>query len=690
MKEKRDAKFYQRQLDLAKKEERKWRDRVKKIIKTYRDEENESGPSKFNILWSNTQTQLPALYSARPKPDVRRRWRGPNPVAREVSTAIERALEFSMDTYDFDRLGEKLVLDALLAGRMVARVRYHPFTEPREIEKISDEESEDAEQREDGMFVSYHQYDEVVYEEVRCYHVPYDKYRQSPADCWADVWWVAYGDNFLTKEEIQEQFGDEFDDVPLTHSDSDDDGDESVMKAQVWELWDKEAKKVVAVVEGYDKLLMKHSDELKLQGFFPQPEPTLLIETPDSLIPIPEYTMYQYQAEELNTITQRISKLVDAMKVKGFYPGEDVAKMQSLMASDENILVPVDGWAAYAEKGGLKGMIDWMPIKEIVDVWQKLVIQREQLMQQIYELIGISDIQRGSSDPRETRGAQELKANFGGRRLRPKQQRIQRFFRDILRIKAEIIAEHFDPKTLQMMTGTEVTMEMRAIMRSDALRSFNIDIETDSTVAPDEEMEKRGVAEFLSAMSNYLGQVMPLVQSQPAAVVPLGKILLWMTRKFKMARDVEQEVEDFIQAFQKMPAQNNGEAEAKMKELEQKLQIMVQEKQKKLEIEENESKSDIARKDRESQADIARKDAEARAKMQRDSAVTAADLRLDEQKGQAQVKAIGDKSKSDEKSKNNVVPMNRSIRLIKNDKGQTTSVEVVDEGGSRTIEVERA
>ena len=674
----RDAKFYLRQLDLADKEERKWRDRAKKILKKYRDEDPDK-VSHFNILWSNTQTQLPALFSARPKPDVRRRWRTENPTGREIATAVERALEFSMDSYDFDRMGEKLVLDILLPGRMVARVRYHPFTTTREVEESylpGDDIPEDAEEQDDGSFLYRREYEEVVHEDVRCYHVPYDKYRQSPANCWDDVWWVAYGDNFLTKDEIIEQFGEEHSEVPLNYCDDDDEeADEyAVKKAQVWEFWDKEAKKVVAVIKGYDKLLMDEDDPLRLRGFFPQPEPAVLIETANSLIPLPEYTMYQFQAEELNDITERISALTKAMQAKGFYPGDDANKINELMKSSENMLVPVDNWAAFAEKGGMKGMIDWMPIKEIADVWQRLLVQRDQLTNSIYELVGISDIQRGATDPRETRGAQELKANFGSRRLQPKQRRIERFFRDILRIKAEIISEHFSPKTLVMMTGTEVTDEMTAIMRSDALRSFTIDIETDSTVMPDEQAEKQGVSEFLTAMSNYLGQVMPIVQAQPAAVEPLGKMLLWMTRKFKIARDVEQEIEDFIQSFQNMPKAQNVEAEAKAKEIEADIQIRQKEFQAKQQLEEMEAQREQARKDREMEAEIARKDREAEAAIRRENAKAAA-------------KSGIDKAEKEEKSKDNVTPINRKIKLVKDENGKTVAVEVTQGEDTQRIEV---
>ena len=225
----KDVKFYERQLELADKHEERFRNRAKKVIRVYKDEPtqktgthaNRDGLSHFNILWANTQTQLPAMYSAQPKPDVRRRWRERSPAGKEIAQAVERALIFSMDSYDFDRLGEKLALDYLLPGRMVARVRYHPFFEEKVISETVDRDVEGAVEQEDGSFIHDRQFRELISEETRAYHVPWDKYRQSPADCWDDVWWVAYGDNFLSKEEIIEQFGEEHEDAPLIFTDED-------------------------------------------------------------------------------------------------------------------------------------------------------------------------------------------------------------------------------------------------------------------------------------------------------------------------------------------------------------------------------------------------------------------------------------------------------------------------------------
>ena len=64
---------------------------------------------------------------------------------------------------------------------------------------------------------------------------------------------------------------------------------------------------------------------------------------------------------------------------------------------------------------------------------------------------------RGQSKASETLGAQELKVQFANVRMNMYVKTVDSFVRDIYRIKAEMIAEHFEPQTLMEITGTKVT-----------------------------------------------------------------------------------------------------------------------------------------------------------------------------------------------------------------------------------------
>jgi hypothetical protein len=68
--------------------------------------------------------------------------------------------------------------------------------------------------------------------------------------------------------------------------------------------------------------------------------------------------------------------------------------------------------------------------------------------QTIYEVTGISDIVRGASKANETATAQQIKGQWAGLRISTRQKRFADFARDLIRLKAEVIAERFDPQTL--------------------------------------------------------------------------------------------------------------------------------------------------------------------------------------------------------------------------------------------------
>jgi hypothetical protein len=122
--------YWMGQEAIAEKEEKKWIDQGRKIVKRYRDERPEATKNthQFNILWSNVQTLIPTLYGRTPKADVERRFKDADPVGRLASTLLERSLEFSLDAFDFDEVMESVVEDRLLPGRGAARVLYVPHS----------------------------------------------------------------------------------------------------------------------------------------------------------------------------------------------------------------------------------------------------------------------------------------------------------------------------------------------------------------------------------------------------------------------------------------------------------------------------------------------------------------------------------------------------------------------------------
>jgi hypothetical protein len=106
-----------------------------------------------------------------------------------------------------------------------------------------------------------------------------------------------------------------------------------------------------------------------------------------------------------------------------------------------------------------------------------------------------------------------------------------------------------------------------SLLRSDKLRGFRIDIETDSTIQSDASDDKQARTEFLTAVTGFIKEGFPIGQMTPEAVPMLGKMLLFAVRGFRAGRDLESTIEEFVDQVEKdaaekakMPPQPNPEA----------------------------------------------------------------------------------------------------------------------------------
>ncbi|MGH6891544.1 MAG: hypothetical protein ACREEP_04735, partial [Dongiaceae bacterium] len=215
-------------------------------------------------------------------------------------------------------------------------------------------------------------------------------------------------------------------------------------------------KQVCFLAKGFDRGLLKKADDpLGLSEFYPCPQPLWFTTTNSDIIPRAEYELYRDQAEEIDTLTTRINNLIRAVRVAGVYDGSNT-KLAQFLNEVENSMTPIDNWTAFAERGGMKGAVDWLPLDMIVGALVQLAEARERIKQELYEVTGIGDIIRGASDPDETATAQRIKGRFAGLRLQDKQARVANFTRDLIELMAEIVAEHFSPETLKLMTGLQL------------------------------------------------------------------------------------------------------------------------------------------------------------------------------------------------------------------------------------------
>jgi hypothetical protein len=580
----------------------KWNARVKKIIKRYRDDTRSSQgneTAKFNILWSNVQTLIPAVYAKLPKADVSRRFGDNDPVSRVASLLIERAVDFEIEHYpDFRATMKECVTDRFLGGRGTAWVRYEPHVKPQGIEDDGLEITEDIEAGEGEP----NRPEEIEYECAPVDYVHWRDFGCSVARTWEEVtqvWrWV-----YMTREALVERFGEEAArKIPLDQGpeplNAYNEQKKNYNRAKICELWDKERNKVVWLCKGLPEVIDERDDPLGLEGFWPCPRPLFATTTSDSLVPVPDFVLYQDQAMELDILSDRIDGLVKALRVRGVYDASQPALQRLMTEGDNNALIPVDKWTGFSEKGGLKGSVDLLPLDTIAQALIQCYQARSDIKAQIYEITGISDIIRGQGAASETATAQQIKGQYAGLRLRSMQEDVALFASDLIRLKAQIICTKFQPETIlqyaaanQMSPSDQqlIPQAMRLI-KDRPLRNFRIEIASDSLVQIDEAQNKRDRLEFIQAYGGFLSQALPVAQASPQMVPMMMELLKYGIGAFKQARGIEGELDTALEQMKQQAQQPkpNPEAEAeqaKMQAEQQKVQAEMQMEQAKLQQE---------------------------------------------------------------------------------------------------------
>ena len=536
----REVKTYEREF-------KRWGERCDKINKRYRDDSriNRSGQvsAKMNMLWSNVQTLVPATFSRTPQPDVSRRFRDNDPVGRVASLILERGLEFEIQHYGDFRAGLKACTqDRFLGGRGTAWVRYEPHFKGADDGAQITEDTEIGEEA--GEVLDY-----------ECAPVDYvhpKDFGHSVARTWEEVTKV-WRRVYMGRPALVERFGADLgnkiplDTCPEELKKSGKSFETEKFQAAIYEGWDKEKKKAYWFAKTMPEILDTRDDPLGLDSFFPCPRPLYATITTESLVPVPDFTLYQDQANMLDVLCDRIEGLIDALRVRGVYNSAIPELARLFTEGTNNTLIPVKDWLAFAEKAGLKGAIDLVELQPIFQALIAAYQAVEQVKSQIYEITGIADIVRGDTQASETATAQQIKGQYVGLRLRTMQQDVAVFATELLRLKAQILCTHFRPETLLQIGAVEQLSEADKqlipqaldLLKQNTLREFRVDVEADSLVQIDENQEKQDRVSFLQAVGQFLKEAVPAGQATPQLVPLLMDLMKFGVTGFKVGRTIE-------------------------------------------------------------------------------------------------------------------------------------------------------
>ena len=552
------AQRWSAELEASKKELGKFHEDADKITRRYLDKRDEwhEETARVNLFWSTMKVLLSLLYARPPRASVARSFLdAEDDQARVAGQIVQRLLNRSFDdnVSNWDAAVRTGIEDWLIVGFGQMWLRYEVQTEEREQPAELDPLTGDE-------LVPASTYEAIVEEDAAVDYIYWKDFFWSPARTWDEVRWVARR-VYMTKDQLVARFGEEIAKVvPLGTLKPRGSNDQTPKhdvwsKAEVFEIWNKEDKKVYWLAKGCEVILDVKDDPLGLESFFPCPKPLAANITSSNFMPRADYIFAQDQFDELDEINTRITWLTRAAKVVGVYDKSADGIQRMFSQAAENQLIPVDNWAMFAEAGGIRGKVEWVPIEAVVSAIDRLRQYRQDKTMQIYEVLGISDIMRGSSKASETAAAQQIKAQFGSTRVQLMQFYIAEWITQALRIKAEIIAKHFQPETIavrsNIMRTPDAPYAQAAIqlIKDEKLAEYRISVEADSMAAMDWAAERDAAVQFMQGLGAFISQVSPVAQQTPGAGPFLLRLMQWAVAKFRVSTEIESVLDQAIGAM---------------------------------------------------------------------------------------------------------------------------------------------
>jgi len=575
------------EFNAAKKAVEKWHKSGGKVVERFLDERDTStsADTRFNYFWANITTQRAMLFGQTPKVSVDRRHADSgDDVARVAGEMLERLLNTDIEgeSDGFATALQCALDDRTLPGLGFLRLRYVAEFEmvPEVLAQVGPDGVE--------LAPAVPCVERKTSEQVESDYVHWRDVLWSPCRVFHEARWFAFRAK-MPRAALLARFGQEVGRaVPLNTKKSEQDGEvnDPRGRADVWEVWSKEHRRVFWFVEGYGAVLDQRADPLGLKGFWPFPRPMMANITTSAFMPRPDYALAQDIYTEIDSVSTRITLLERAIRVAGVYD-KGSPEVQRLLTDspNSNKLYPVENWAAFAEKGGVNGQIAWMPLEQIVSALGVLRDYRRELVDSLFQITGMSDIMRGQAASTSTATEQAIKAKFGSVRMQSAQDEFARFASDAQALKAEIIAKHFDPETIvarsNMASGPDALLAQQAValLKSESAQ-YRIQVKPEAVSLTDFAALKQERAEVIVSLSSFLQAAAPLAQQMPGSLPYLLQMLQWSVSGLRGASQIEGVLDQAIVAAQNAPpAQSQQQPDPKLAQIQLKGQVDMQKAQ---------------------------------------------------------------------------------------------------------------
>lgn len=581
---------------------------------------------RMSIWWQVVQTIIPAYYTRKPRVEASlRKKQGPK-AATLAARLAEGAAQYSIDeALDFDSVAMRALVQFLLVGRTSAWVRYEADIEEREVEFALLQTPEGLIDGKGALFsgdvsaltpgpnglLMGREISKVKTAERAVIDIPYWKdYLHSVARADGEITWKARR-AYLSRAEAVAKFGKQsgidlqFDVFPEEQSDEirrlSGDAREVEGKAELWEIWDKESKRVYWFSNrGQKSILMDSEPPIEFPDFFPCVDISQNISI-ESAVGVSDFAELKDLLLECERLTTRIHATIQAIRANIGADAAIAEDLEKMMTGDLRVEPLKVLSKSYSES-------IWVyPVEPYIKSLEVLVTTREQILGKIFEATGASDILRGMTNATETATAQALKASFSNVRFGLRQRLVIDFFGRIIGKLAGVIGKYFDEERLIEISNVDVSQvdpltmaQAFEIVRDDKKRCYRLQISSDSMTALDQNADRQQRVDFLQSVGSYFQQLEGIVTTHPSMAMPAFKLLEFVMRTYKGGKELEDTFEQMfgqivmeLQQKAQQPKQDPGAADAQVRL--QIAQMDMQAKQAQLQLEQVKIQSDMER-----------------------------------------------------------------------------------------------
>lgn len=550
---------------------------------------------RFPLWYSTFKIRKPFVLSRLGIPIGQDISGGDDPVGRTAAELKERLCKSILRTFDaMEPLSG--ARDDMLATNFGQTRGYYDADEVEELKKIYLNPIQDAQtgqtllMKPDGSMVNS---DEAIHTDEKGPYIESDKkvkverervyikhvlwkdfYVDPTAYCWSDVRELAFGYDY-SETAYKKRFGAEALAEVKTFS-RQQEGKKIKRTIRVYEYWNLDYPGVKYFTDmASDFLTLETNQDGKdpygLKKTFPCPKPMLDNAPTDSFWPIPEWYQMNDLLLEIHNIATAIFVLSRAIRIRGLFD-KNIPGLQSLVnevSTADWIGIPGLMQAMQQAGGNIANAIAYLPIEPMVESLNNMYQALQQRLTSYAQLTGTSDLLQGMAMEQQrdvTFGEQQMKAKFAMSQIEPWQEDMQRFTKDNYELLCEMALKNFTDETLSKYFNYETLdpddkqrySPAVDLLKNDDEGRFRIELETDSTIAINQEYLQQNVTQMTTAVTQAIEATAQAIQSAPMLAPTLIKMTQNLVTSFQGGRelvdDVKRDLDAVVQKIQQQQA----------------------------------------------------------------------------------------------------------------------------------------